>query len=356
MQSSTEFNAGIIEGFFGKPWDWSARLSAISFLRERRFKFYLYAPKSDPYLRRRWREPIPAEAMKQLSGLASRCTEAGIALGIGLTPFEIYLNYDANAKIALRSKVRQINEIGARTLCILFDDMRGNVENLPDLQAQVIADICAASNAEKFIVCPTYYSFDARLAREFGSPPRAYLQEFGRVVDPGIDIFWTGEKIISDSYTAQHLIEVAGELRRKPFIWDNHVSNDSKLRTNHLFLDPSTDTWQLPADLAAGLAINPMNQPYLSRIALCGYQQMLADPARRPLLLDFCGQLCGSSFSQMLAADYELLQIKGLDQLDPAMRCGLLDRYDSMQLNPYAQEIAAWLQGAYEFDPQCLTT
>lgn len=230
---------GVIEGFFGKPWDWSARMSCASFLRDGGYQFYIYAPKSDSFLRRRWREPIPEQTLADLRDLGGHCRESSIAFGIGLTPFEIYVNYDTGAQALLRSKVLQINEVGPDILCILFDDMRGDIKGLADLQARVIFDVCAWSNAKCFIICPTYYSYDSRLIREFGLPPKAYLRDLGRIVDPRIDFFWTGEKIISDAYSTPHLERVAAEIGRRPFIWDNYISNDSKTRTNHLFLDPS---------------------------------------------------------------------------------------------------------------------
>jgi hyaluronoglucosaminidase len=358
VQSGT-LKAGIIEGFFGKPWDWSARLSGADFLRDCGYQFYIYAPKADSFLRRRWREPMPPETLQHLSELSSRCRDIGISFGVGLTPFEIYLNYDAKAQMALRSKVLQINEIGVDMLCILFDDMRGDIDGLPDLQAKVISGVCAWSNAQRFIVCPTYYSYDSRLTREFGPPPKTYLRDFGRIIDPNIDIFWTGEKVISDGYSDSHLQDVAADLSRKPFIWDNHISNDSKIRTNYLFLDPSAGAWELPTHRVAGLAINPMNQPHLSRIALCGYQRLLAKRPERELgnvLPDICGKLFGSSFAERLIADCALFQKAGLNQLDTDTRDRLLARYGPEESNPYAQEIAAWLRGDYEFDPQCLTT
>jgi hyaluronoglucosaminidase len=356
LRGDANIEAGVIEGFFGRPWDWSARLSVPEFLRHLGFKFYIYAPKADAFLRRRWREPIPQEAMQWLCRLRSRCRDCGIALGIGLTPFEIYSSYDASARISLRSKIAQINEIGAEVLCILFDDMRGDLHDLATLQARVIADVCSWSNARRFIACPTYYSYDERLAREFGSPAKNYLRDFGRLVDPHIEVFWTGEKIISTAYSARHLLEVAAEIGRLPFIWDNHISNDSRIRTNHLFLDPSTETWELPPALVAGLAINPMNQPHLSRIALCGYRRLLSDPTR-PSTRSPDGFLDAydASFAERLIADLELLQVRGLDQLDAAARRVLLDRYDSMRSNPFAREIVGWLRGEYAFDPQCLT-
>lgn len=150
MHTDIKIKAGVIEGFFGKPWDWSARMSCANFLRDGGYQFYIYAPKSDSFLRRRWREPIPEQTLEHLRDLRGHCRQSSIAFGIGLTPFEIYLNYDTGAQALLRSKVLQINEVGPDILCILFDDMRGD---------------------------------------EFGLPPKAYLRDLGRIVDPRIDFF-----------------------------------------------------------------------------------------------------------------------------------------------------------------------
>ena len=222
----------------------------------------------------------------------------------------------------------------------------------------MVADICAWSSARQFLVCPTYYSYDSRLTKEFGPPPKSYLRDFGRMIDPEIDIFWTGEKIISNGYSIEHLSEVATLLRRKPFIWDNSISNDSKTRTDRLYLDPAGD-WRLPAHLAAGLAINPMNQAHLTRIALCRFQQLVVKCAaadRAASIMDCCRDLGGPAFALQLREDSALLRETGLSRMDEDTRLRLLARYDSAHSNPYAQEIAAWLRNEYVFDPQCLTT
>ena len=356
---NTDINAGVIEGFFGRPWGWPERFGGAEFLRDNGFEFYIYAPKADAFLRRGWREPLPAEVVLHLSQLAQQCRKLGICFGIGLTPFEIYLNYDSHAQALLRAKVRQINEIGADLLCILFDDMRGDIQGLADLQGRVILDVCSWSTAARFFACPTYYSYDVRLAREFGPPPKAYLRDLGRIVDARIEFFWTGEKIISDGYSSEHLSDVAEVIGRRPFIWDNHIANDARSRTNHLYLDPAAGSWRLPADRVAGLAINPMNQPHLSRIALLGYRRLLArasPPPRRQALREICTSLCGQPLAQRLLEDIDLLQDTGLAKLDAETRRGLLDFYAAQTTDPYAQEIAAWLRGEYVFDPQCLTS
>jgi hyaluronoglucosaminidase len=183
------------------------------------------------------------------------------------------------------------------------------------------------------------------------------MRDLGKSTDPRIDFFWTGEKVISDGYSAEHLVDVASDLGRKPFIWDNYISNDSKIRTNHLFLDPSAGSWSLPLDRATGIAINPMNQPYLSRIALCGYRQLLRQEARTRLVFpEICRRLCGMSVAERLLADIDLFQGTGLAKLDADTRSRLLDWYQTETTNPYAQEIVTWLRGDFVFDPQCLTT
>ena len=354
-QNSIDITAGVIEGFFGKPWNWESRVTGAEFLRNCGYQFYIYAPKSESSLRRQWREPIPSQTLQRLLQLSARCRQSGIAFGIGLTPFEIYRNYDAGAQASLRAKVAQIDQIGVNILCILFDDMRGDIDGLAQIQASVIADICGWSRAARFIICPTYYSHDPLLAREFGSPPKEYLRDLGRVVDPRVDFFWTGEKIISQGYSALHLAQVADDIGRRPFIWDNSIANDSRTRTNFLFLDPAAGAWNLPADHVAGVAINPMNQPYLSRIALRVFQNILTQgPADS--LPSICRELCGPVVADHLLADLELLQIKGLAELDTDTRRRLLKDYEQRQSNPFAAEVAAWLRGEYVFDPACLTT
>jgi len=95
----------------------------------------------------------------------------------------------------------------------------------------------------------------------------------------------------------------------------------------------------------------------LSRIALWGYRHLLRhDGKAQPVLSEICRALCGPSVAERLLADTNLFQNAGLAKLGTDTRRNLLDWYESENLNLYAQEIAAWLRGAYAFDPQCLTT
>ena len=46
---------GLIEGYYGAPWSWQARETTIAALKPHGYGFYIYAPKADAFLRKRWR-------------------------------------------------------------------------------------------------------------------------------------------------------------------------------------------------------------------------------------------------------------------------------------------------------------
>jgi hyaluronoglucosaminidase len=120
-------NLGLIEGYYGSPWSWEARADTITRLAPHGYGFHLYAPKSDAYLRRRWREDHPADVTEQLRHFAQHCRELGVRFGIGLSPFELYRSFDADGRTALSVKLARLDEIGIDDLAILFDDMRSDL-------------------------------------------------------------------------------------------------------------------------------------------------------------------------------------------------------------------------------------
>ncbi|HEX4924099.1 MAG TPA: GNAT family N-acetyltransferase, partial [Bdellovibrionales bacterium] len=60
---------GVIEGFFGPHWPGESRHRFCENLRGYGGQYYIYAPKQDPYLRKRWMEPHPGEYWRELARL-----------------------------------------------------------------------------------------------------------------------------------------------------------------------------------------------------------------------------------------------------------------------------------------------
>jgi len=356
------FFNGIIEGFFGIPWDWSARLAAVDFLGTTADSFYIYAPKADAFLRRRWREPYPDSVTSHLRELSERCRSRGVAFGVGLTPYEIYLNYDQPAREALNRKVVELNALGVTWLAVLFDDMRGDFEGSAELQARVLADIAGWTTADRLMLCPTYYSSDPLLEKVFGRMPPGYLEDLTRIIDPRVDVFWTGEKVISGSYTAAHLDAVNRQLGRKPFIWDNSGSNDARSRTERLFLNPASSGWTLPRDLASGVAFNLMNEPYLSLLSLRVYLGLLlrANTSKKPLdsaalFRSTCLEVAGANVGGLIVRDAARFNSDGRIGSADGQRNNVLEDYEAHEQEFHARDVCNWLRGKYVFDPACLT-
>ena len=180
---------GIIEGFYGRPWSWEEREETIAFLAPHGYRFYIYAPKADPYLRRRWQEDHPDEFQERLSTLASRTKEAGVRFGIGLTPYELHNRFDEAAREALDRKIAFFNSIGVQDLGILFDDMRGDLPDLAERQVRIVDWIVERFAGDRVIVCPSYYSDDPVLDRVFGARPPGYLERLGELLDPRLHVF-----------------------------------------------------------------------------------------------------------------------------------------------------------------------
>lgn len=345
------FRLGVVEGFFGRQWTWEARRDYAPFLAAQACNTYVYAPKNDAWLRKQWQAPFPEQHLDALTTLARHYEAHGIDFGVGLSPFELYKDFSPRKRELLRGKIEAINSIAPDTLCILFDDMMGDLRELAGKQLDIMDFVTRHSSAQRFVICPTYYSDDPLLVRHFGAQPQHYLEDLGRGLDARIEIFWTGPKVISTEYPRAHLLEVADKLRRKPLLWDNYPVNDAKRLAPFLHLQPATRDSEL-RELTSGHLANPMNQAYLSQLPLQALASMYAG---KPSSLEAaCAALCPSALSQALQHDAEQFQAHGLDALDAASRDELLMRYGNLN-HPMAAEVCEWLRGAFAFDPACLT-
>jgi hypothetical protein len=348
---------GVIEGFFGRTWSFEQREQYASFLAEQGYQFYIYAPKNDAYLRKAWQQDWPEDDAVKLQKLIHTYQQQGLDFGLGLSPFEIYLNYDDTARNALQEKIKRLNKLGANTLCLLFDDMDGNVPQLAAKQIAICQDVAAQTTAKRIILCPTYYSFDPKLEKCFGQMPEDYWIQLGQKLDKNIDLFWTGPEICSTNYPEDHLTQVTELLGRKPFLWDNYPVNDGATLSNFLHLKAFENR---PARLAiqcSGHAVNPMNQAWLSKIPLYSLPKSYALATQyQPELIfsEALTLLCGKELAQHIEQDISYFQQQGLSALSKEQQIELRNKYQSFN-SPYAQEITAWLNNEYQFDSACLT-
>lgn len=354
--SAGPFVTGIVEGFFGTPWSFATRKAYTAFMRQCGFQRYIYAPKSDAWLRKHWDQDFPAQHASDLRALCAHYHAEGLSFGMGLSPFELYRDFSREPRARLVAKLEAINSIGPDTLCLLFDDMRGDVPGIARYQLEIMELVRAHSTARTFLLCPTWYSSDPRLARLFGAPPGDYLEALGAGLPADIGVFWTGPQIISAHYPPEHLDAIATLLQRKPVLWDNYPVNDAERLCDFLHLRPAERGPEL-REHCDGLYANPMNEAWLSQVPLYALAQQLRGDTRsgEQLLAAACTALCEPTLAQALLEDLPYFQEQGLQQIDADSKQALLARYRRFAGSPLAGEIVDWLGGHYRFDPACLT-
>lgn len=341
---------GIIEGYYGKPWSEERREHAIAFLAPRGYRFFLYAPKADDFLRKRWREPYPKEQEVRLRRIAAHCKAHGVRFGVGLSPYELYRDFSGEAKTALAEKLALFDSVGVEMLAICFDDMRGDLPDLAQTQADILHWIGDHTKAPRLLMCPSYYTDDPVLDRIFGARPANYLEDMGQLLDPKIDVFWTGEEVCSREYSVGHLARVESQLRRKPFLWDNYPVNDGARMSQFLHLRAFTGR---PAAIGAklsGHAVNPALQPTLSLIpalTLVESYSLGENFEYGAAFLRAAKTVLGDERARIVQADIIALEDTGLDRLGDRV-ARLRERYAKID-HPGAKEIVAWLDGEYRF-------
>lgn len=347
----SSFFAGVIEGFYGRQWTWSERHDHVDFLSSVGLQTYIYAPKGDAFLRSRWAEPWPADIFDELLALSQHCRESNIEFGVGLSPLALFRDYDEAGRSALVDKVSLINQLGAAVLCILFDDMPGDFAGLAKQQLAIVSDVLVVSCASRHIVCPTYYSHDPVLEDVFGQMPKNYFEDLGEGLPSSIDVFWTGDKVISPYINAEQLRGISAKLKRKPVLWDNIIVNDGRKTADFLRLISISGRDQNLPNVLSGQVVNPMNQPYLSQLVLASVL---------PNYLEYVGfewfveQYLPEHLSRLIIRDCKFFNERGLSGLSAADKALKILEYQQCD-HVAAKEIIRWLNGDYCFDPACLT-
>jgi hypothetical protein len=348
---------GIIEGFFGPPWSWRERMAVVDRLAPAGYGFYHYAPKGDAHLRRHWQTPHPPAATAAIAAFAARCRGHGVRFGIGLTPFDLHHGVDEAGLARLAARLADLDAIGIDDLAILFDDMRGDLPDLAQRQAAIV-DFCAQrTRATRLYVCPSYYSDDRVLDRVFGERPADYLETLGRLLDPAIRVYWTGEEVCAREIGPGHLADVAARLGRHVCLWDNYPVNDGPRMSGHLHLRGFTGRTAANAPWLTGHAINPALQPLLGCIPALTLPMLYRSGTHYRYMDAFriaAKKIAGPKLAEMLEADLLTIEDGGLAWLSPRREAIRL-RYSAYD-SDVARELIRWLDGGFSVSAEDVET
>jgi hypothetical protein len=338
---------GMIEIFYGEPWKHETRRQFASFLKQIHFDFYLYGPKADDAFRKNWQRPLSLEELKGFQDLRRTFLENGIRFGVILSPHGLNKGMTASHRAALAAKIQQLNELDLDFFGLFFDDM----SSAPDLAARQleVASLVQSLTKAKMIFCPSFYSDDSMLDMLFGQRPADYLEEIGKNLPANVEILWTGDQIISPEISPTHLQTVTTLLKRKPFVCDNFFADDGPLNCNFLRLVAPIGRDNALAQ-TTHWALNPMNQPALSKIVFLAFSHFAFDKMSPQKAFE----TAVLSLTQKRTADFILsmaqdFATKGLDSIPEGDRQKI--RNELMEnANPFHQEIIDWLAGLYAID------
>lgn len=348
---------GIIEGYFGRAWSWNDRIGVVDTLAPAGYRFFHYAPKIDNSLRRNWRQLHDLQQTDSIRHFAQHCRSLNIRFGVGLSPYGAHIDFDEEAKVAMAAKIKHLNLIGTDDLVIMFDDMRGDFADLAERQAEIVAFAIGHSTASQFFMCPSYYSDDPLLDRVFGLRPNNYLETLGRLIDPRVFIYWTGEEVCSREFGVGHLLDVTDRLGRKPSVWDNYPVNDGPRMSNHLHLRAFTGRPAEMGNYIAHHAINPASQAILGCIPALTLPNCYSDGEQYcygKAFLKAASSVCGEDLASMLRQDLGLLEDRGLSGMADEI-AQLRSKYARIR-HSAAAEIVEWLDGKYMITGEMLQT
>ncbi len=267
MPMPPDFLCGVIEGFYGQPWSLAERGELFAWLRQCGLNAYLYGPKDDLKHRAVWREtysPAEAEALREV---VCACQGSGVQFIHAIGPGLNIRHSDPADMDALKNRFSQMLSLGCRDFALLFDDIPDRMDPADSIRFKSFASAQAfvanglfqwlreRSPQGRFLFCPTPYC-DRMADRKLGGD--GYLEEIGRELAQGIDVFWTGPEIISGEIPLEHIRDIRRRLRRKPMIWDNLHANDYDGR--RFFAGPYSGRPTAMLDEVAGILTNPNNE------------------------------------------------------------------------------------------------
>lgn len=262
---------GVVEGFYGLPWDKSDRLAMMAYLADLKMNTFVYAPKDDPWINAAWMAQFPEDELRHMRDMTDAATKQRIRLC-----WELHigwaLSFSSAADLDLMvDKFDSIGQQGIDCFVLAFDDVNkflsdadqnaygGYAEAQADFVTRLDQRLMELYPQAMLAFVPVEYWTD----HEDTNSDLAYL---GKQLPPQWMIAWTGKKIVSATISEQDAEEIAAILQRPAFLGDNYPVVDGSV--GEVLLGPLTGREPGVALATSGSVFNPMPLPFASLPAL----------------------------------------------------------------------------------------
>ncbi len=251
---------GVIEGFYGNPWSHQDRLRQFDFYGQNKLNTYVYGPKDDPYHRKHWRDPYPAEEASKIRELVEAAHKNHVQFVWALHP-GVDIQWNLADSMAVVRKLESMYSLGVRTFAVFFDDIWGEGAK-GDKQAGLLNYVTDQfvrkhKDVQPLIMCPTEYN-KLWAGKE-------YLPTLGSKMYPEVRIMWTGNSVV-DMIEKNDMEWINSQIKRKAFIWLNYPVND--YCQSRLLMGKTYGNGLDINDMVSGFCSNPMEYAEASKVSL----------------------------------------------------------------------------------------
>ncbi len=271
----------LIEGYYGPPWSPSARKGLLELMAEHRMNAYFYGPKDDVFHRERWRDPYEGKSLEDLKTLISLTSENDMDFWYNIGPgLSMAYSNDEDFKM-LVAKLNQVRELGVTRFGLLFDDIPEKLQHegdkaaypdLPhahaDIANRLFRSLKEMDTSIQLAACPTQYH---------GNGDEAYITALGGLLDPRIEMFWTGPEICSRQLTLADAGFLSRRINRPVLYWDNYPVNDLEM-SRELHIGPYLGRDPHLYRSTIGIVANGMELPESSKIGFLTIADYLWNP------------------------------------------------------------------------------
>ena len=231
---------GYIEGYYGKLLSWKERNEILDVLAKNNMNFYFYCPKEDINHRLKWRLKYENKWLSDFKKFIKYAEKKHIQIIVGISPgldFD-FKSYSMGKKKDIKLLIQKFEiflSYSVKHIAILFDDipndfnLRVKNEAEGEIHAKIINEIQSALKTSVFSV-PRIYS------DELVSENKKYLDDFFKIINKNIQVFFTGKYIVSKNFNSSQKILLQKIKENKIVNWDNFYAND--YCPNKLFIGP----------------------------------------------------------------------------------------------------------------------
>lgn len=260
-------------------WSSKDRLETIRFLGQyaRNLNVYLYCPKDDPYVVKKWNQLYPTIKLNELRQTIELCRSLNIEFVFGLNPT---LNKSRSVDDIIK-KLIQLKNIGCKNFCLLFDDIPYAyelIDNPKSVEGKSVGnEIVNLTNfiynkigkPKQFWLCTPDYCFKKR------SP----FTEALSTLNPNISLMWTGNNIFAKTISAGDIKRVKRITKCQKLIWwSNYPVNDCEQNIGIYNLNGFVKLKPKILSQLEGVLVNPMREPYATLLLFITFSDYLKDP------------------------------------------------------------------------------